>query len=170
MKTCPICKARAFDDAQVCYGCLHRFAEGEDELEEPRFGEDSLLRRNVPAVTRGEIARPGKASGVAAARGQVDWSVPASSASVAAGVVPGSGMPLASGGPWQVRFEVTPTAPAATSAHDGGEEADEQEERRDASAWPFSVAVSVIPYFAEGPSGKADDLRACANAASGDGA
>ena len=25
MKTCPICMARAFDDADVCYGCLHRF-------------------------------------------------------------------------------------------------------------------------------------------------
>ena len=27
MKTCPICGARAFDDADVCYGCLHRFGE-----------------------------------------------------------------------------------------------------------------------------------------------
>lgn len=27
MKTCPICHARAFDDAEVCYGCLHRFAD-----------------------------------------------------------------------------------------------------------------------------------------------
>lgn len=29
MKTCPICHAVAFDDAPVCYGCLHRF-DGED--------------------------------------------------------------------------------------------------------------------------------------------
>ena len=29
MKTCPVCKAIAFDDALVCYGCLHRFEEGE---------------------------------------------------------------------------------------------------------------------------------------------
>lgn len=29
MKTCPICGARAFDDAAVCYGCLHRFADEE---------------------------------------------------------------------------------------------------------------------------------------------
>lgn len=51
MKTCPVCGARAFDDAAVCYGCLHRFAEGEsnqcafgateetaqpDSLEEPK--------------------------------------------------------------------------------------------------------------------------------------
>lgn len=29
MKTCPVCKARAFDDAQVCYGCLHKFSQQE---------------------------------------------------------------------------------------------------------------------------------------------
>ncbi len=29
MKECPVCKAIAFDDAQVCYGCLHRFEPGE---------------------------------------------------------------------------------------------------------------------------------------------
>ena len=27
MKTCPVCGARAFDDAAVCYGCMHRFAD-----------------------------------------------------------------------------------------------------------------------------------------------
>lgn len=30
MKTCPICRARTFDDAEVCYGCMHRFG-GEEE-------------------------------------------------------------------------------------------------------------------------------------------
>lgn len=25
MKVCPVCRAKAFDDAEVCYGCLHRF-------------------------------------------------------------------------------------------------------------------------------------------------
>ena len=29
MKTCPICNAAAFDDAAICYGCLHRFDEGD---------------------------------------------------------------------------------------------------------------------------------------------
>lgn len=29
MKTCPICHATCFDDMDVCYGCLHRFGEGE---------------------------------------------------------------------------------------------------------------------------------------------
>ena len=27
MKTCPVCNARAFDDAEVCYGCMYRFGE-----------------------------------------------------------------------------------------------------------------------------------------------
>ena len=27
MKTCPVCGAKAFDDMDVCYGCLHRFDE-----------------------------------------------------------------------------------------------------------------------------------------------
>ena len=25
MKTCPICSAKAFDDAVTCFGCLYRF-------------------------------------------------------------------------------------------------------------------------------------------------
>lgn len=25
MKTCPVCKARCFDDMEVCFGCLHHF-------------------------------------------------------------------------------------------------------------------------------------------------
>lgn len=27
MKTCPVCGAVAFDDAEICYGCLYRFGE-----------------------------------------------------------------------------------------------------------------------------------------------
>ena len=27
MKVCPVCGARAFDDAETCFGCLHPFAE-----------------------------------------------------------------------------------------------------------------------------------------------
>lgn len=27
MKECPICGARAFDDAEVCYGCLHHYGD-----------------------------------------------------------------------------------------------------------------------------------------------
>lgn len=25
MKICPICKARCFEDMEICYGCMHRF-------------------------------------------------------------------------------------------------------------------------------------------------
>lgn len=32
MKTCPICKAQAFEDAEVCYGCLHHFVETDAPL------------------------------------------------------------------------------------------------------------------------------------------
>ena len=28
MKSCPVCKARCFDDMEICYGCMHRFDEG----------------------------------------------------------------------------------------------------------------------------------------------
>lgn len=43
MKVCPICNARAFDDAVMCYGCLHRF-NGEEPVEEAVQDEwDELL-------------------------------------------------------------------------------------------------------------------------------
>ena len=29
MKTCPVCQSVAFDDAELCYGCMHRFGEVE---------------------------------------------------------------------------------------------------------------------------------------------
>ena len=29
MRVCPVCHARAFDDAEVCYGCMHRFSSKE---------------------------------------------------------------------------------------------------------------------------------------------
>lgn len=27
MKTCPVCKARCFDDMEICYGCMYRFED-----------------------------------------------------------------------------------------------------------------------------------------------
>ena len=35
MKVCPVCKARSFDDAQVCYGCLHKFTQQEMSAYQP---------------------------------------------------------------------------------------------------------------------------------------
>jgi hypothetical protein len=31
MKTCPVCKAVAFDDALVCFGCMHRYDSQETD-------------------------------------------------------------------------------------------------------------------------------------------
>lgn len=45
MKECPVCHAKAFDDAEVCYGCLHRYVE--EEKPAPLFGE-KLLEPAVP--------------------------------------------------------------------------------------------------------------------------
>lgn len=40
MKTCPVCHASTFDDAKVCYGCMHRF--GEDEEPQGRVGGNGM--------------------------------------------------------------------------------------------------------------------------------
>lgn len=57
MKTCPICNAKAFDDAAVCYGCLHRFekdGESDDRRQQPREGE-SANDRQLPCE---DLSRP----------------------------------------------------------------------------------------------------------------
>lgn len=41
MRECPVCKAIAFDDAEICYGCLHRFEE-RGAVEAPSAGAGSL--------------------------------------------------------------------------------------------------------------------------------
>lgn len=33
MKICPICKARCFDDMEICFGCMHQFAPKKGNLE-----------------------------------------------------------------------------------------------------------------------------------------
>ena len=47
MKTCPVCDAIAFDDAVVCYGCLHRFDE--DEPSHDEGGEENVAQATSPA-------------------------------------------------------------------------------------------------------------------------
>ena len=57
MKTCPICGARAFDDAEVCYGCLHRFSDDMParSLERSACGTPSfLIRLRLVSSGRGE--------------------------------------------------------------------------------------------------------------------
>ena len=66
MKTCPICHAVAFDDAQICYGCLHRFDAEEAprpaaEAQQPgsegqRCGsEEQPAIQEPPAIPRKEV-------------------------------------------------------------------------------------------------------------------
>lgn len=47
MKTCPVCHARCFEDMDVCYGCLHRFGQGDPVLVE---GFDELAECIVEPV------------------------------------------------------------------------------------------------------------------------
>ena len=53
MKTCPICNAVAFDDAEVCFGCMHRYGDQETEPKppEPIAGDDAspILPDTPPA-------------------------------------------------------------------------------------------------------------------------
>lgn len=56
MKTCPICHSNVFDDMDVCYGCMYRFARkppedgtfhkigGGEVIEEPQFDEPQFDR------------------------------------------------------------------------------------------------------------------------------
>lgn len=41
MKTCPVCKARCFDDMEICYGCMHRFDEVAREPGSPGRAPDT---------------------------------------------------------------------------------------------------------------------------------
>lgn len=73
MKTCPICGARAFDDAEVCYGCLHRY-EGAD------MGEPGPVAPVAPPGPATPAASPGPAAPVAsphasAPSGDAGWVV-----------------------------------------------------------------------------------------------
>lgn len=61
MKTCPVCQARTFEDAEVCYGCLHRFDI--DEGDTSRAGETTWNPAG-PSVSEG-IPAPDVASSVA---------------------------------------------------------------------------------------------------------
>ena len=63
MKTCPVCCAVAFDDASVCYGCLHRFDDCEEACSEKSFPSvpSSPVADSVSAcelVKAGECAIP----------------------------------------------------------------------------------------------------------------
>lgn len=56
MKTCPICKARCFDDMEVCFGCMHRFEADQKNI----LPEVDSAR--VPAI-EGVVWKPRHAAG-----------------------------------------------------------------------------------------------------------
>ena len=60
MKTCPLCRARTFDDAEVCYGCMHRFDSEpvrrpavEEDVWEP---DEAVARPTIGDAAAGEEA------------------------------------------------------------------------------------------------------------------
>ena len=42
MKTCPICQSQCFDDMEVCFGCMHRFAADAQPLQDEVTSDDAL--------------------------------------------------------------------------------------------------------------------------------
>ena len=59
MKACPICAAKAFDDAEVCYGCLYRFERSSGVLRVPDVPDASANRRvHVPIASATDFGEP----------------------------------------------------------------------------------------------------------------
>lgn len=58
MKTCPVCSAKAFDDARICYGCMHSFEAESQRKKEPSPLDNTTLEWLAP-----ENLRPLTASG-----------------------------------------------------------------------------------------------------------
>ncbi|MBQ9000584.1 MAG: hypothetical protein IJ087_01870 [Eggerthellaceae bacterium] len=44
MKTCPVCHATTFDDAEICYGCMHRYTEADEALSLPGAPPEFRIR------------------------------------------------------------------------------------------------------------------------------
>ena len=68
MKTCPVCHARCFEDMDVCYGCLHRFGQGDPALVE---GFDELAECIVEPVVAA-VRESGGVSGAGAGANRPD--------------------------------------------------------------------------------------------------
>lgn len=62
MKVCPVCSSRAFDDANTCYGCLHRFEDpavqesGSDSAHAGHGGKSHHDRETAPLPLPGKHA------------------------------------------------------------------------------------------------------------------
>lgn len=63
MKVCPVCQARAFDDAASCYGCLHRFTEDDHDVCEKVDWSEATAPLPAVAVSEAEGGRSGDLPG-----------------------------------------------------------------------------------------------------------
>lgn len=59
MKTCPVCKARCFDDMEVCFGCMHRFKDG---VQEGESASVVTAQMNTPQAVIAPGATPAEAA------------------------------------------------------------------------------------------------------------
>ena len=62
MKTCPICHAVAFDDALVCFGCMHRYETTQESQVEPSADADAFFETVENAAPRIDSDASGNAS------------------------------------------------------------------------------------------------------------
>lgn len=60
MKTCPVCKARTFDDAEVCYGCMHRFGSTPTEVLADAGGWEPEEGVSLGRAAAHEVKTPGE--------------------------------------------------------------------------------------------------------------
>ena len=64
MKTCPICHAKTFDDARICFGCLHDFSKPVADPLMPDLSRDAsayladTVHRGMPGLRRGDATPP----------------------------------------------------------------------------------------------------------------
>lgn len=117
MKTCPICGARAFDDAEVCFGCLYRYGE-EPAEPRPKVAAPVAMPPSTPppgAGGRCPAMRPEGLSGDLA-RGRAGCE-----ASPSAPAKQRPAAPPRDGAGWTVRFELPGYAPTVESTgREGG--------------------------------------------------
>ena len=127
MKTCPICGARAFDDAEVCFGCLHRYGE-EPAEPRPKVAAPGV----VPAAMPASVAKPPSAMQAVPGRrcpamrpeGLGGDLAPGRAGCEEAPSAPAKQRPAApprDGAGWTVRFELPGYAPTVESTgREGG--------------------------------------------------
>ena len=75
MKICPVCGARAFDDALICYGCLYRYEEEREYLEEDQM-HDIWADNSADDNVKIEMFASGKTAGEGAKESDLLGDVP----------------------------------------------------------------------------------------------